>query len=332
MNINYYPKNTGSNNYPIRMQDILKSVGSVSGYSIKDEINCIAKLDFKRKDILVLNWIENFIFNKKSGKISSIGVTKFLLFMIVAKVRFKKIIYVQHNIYPHGIVLRNRSLAKKIISFISEISDVSFVHSPVHPSGVYIPHPLYSFPLEYHESREEVNTDKYIIFGRIEPYKKLEKMADFFPKDKTLIIAGSVENNEYLRYLYNVFAEHKNIIFIPRFVEEYELTEIIKTCNAMILNHSDDDMIVSGSFFYALTKQKKVLTMSTPFLEWAENELGDEVIMNFKSLSDMALFIREDKIYYNAYSPSVVDKVNILFGDDTILNNFIDNIDNKLKL
>ncbi|OJT49837.1 hypothetical protein BSR04_00530, partial [Serratia plymuthica] len=55
----------------------------------------------------------------------------------------------------------------------------------------------------------------------------------------------------------------------------------------LIICHADPDMIVSGSFFYALSVKSRVICVETDFLRWANNTFGDDVVVCFRDIDDL---------------------------------------------
>ncbi|MCZ9613180.1 hypothetical protein [Klebsiella pneumoniae] len=69
-----------------------------------------------------------------------------------------------------------------------------------------------------------------------------------FPDNKKLIIAGGCEDREYLSFLEELIKNKTNIIIKGYFLSDKDAENLIKGCNGLILSHSNEEMIVSGSF------------------------------------------------------------------------------------
>lgn len=319
-NIVYYPSYLKNNAYSSRMKDILSQLGKVEDISYREYVTSLIKLNFSKKDIVIVNWMENQLINKRGG-LSFSGLVKVILKLILLRVKFRTVVYIRHNIYPHSTRKKSIVLMRAMINLIERIATYSVVHSPVFSDtkNIYIPHPLYTFPLDIDNSNYPVkDKDLFVIFGRIARYKKLEYVINSFPDNKKLIIAGVCEDEEYLSELNTISSEHKNIQIMPRFFSDAEAKDLITSSCGMIINHADDDMIVSGSFFYALTLGVTIYSIKTPFLLWAEYELGSDVIRNYSSVGHMMNSLDEIELK-NSYGKDTIDKINRLFGDDVIL-------------
>lgn len=73
-------------------------------------------------------------------------------------------------------------------------------------------------------------------------------MIKLFPKNKRLLIAGFCEDKEYRDELTRLISGNSNVQLISKFLTDDEARKLVRSANAMIISHADDDMIVSGSF------------------------------------------------------------------------------------
>ncbi|HCF8580064.1 TPA: hypothetical protein NIW01_005387, partial [Klebsiella pneumoniae] len=100
-NIFYYPYDSGVNKYAERVRSILSGFSTVMPLNIKEELYFFLTFKKKRGGVAIVNWIENMIITPKRRKISLLGVLKLIVSLLVLKYRFDKVIYIQHNLYPH---------------------------------------------------------------------------------------------------------------------------------------------------------------------------------------------------------------------------------------
>ncbi|STW16837.1 Uncharacterised protein [Klebsiella pneumoniae] len=185
-NVFYYPYDSGVNKYAERIRLILSGFSKVMPLNIKEELYFFLTFKKKRGGVAIVNWIENMIITDKSRKISPLGVLKLIISLLVLKYRFDKVIYIQHNLYPHDTFHSHIKIAKWIIEKISLLVHVVAVHSPLFQEKIYIPHPLYEYPLKEINTKNDLteHNDSYLIFGRIEKYKKIEEIITSFPSSK----------------------------------------------------------------------------------------------------------------------------------------------------
>lgn len=318
--ISYFPMESGSNSYPVRMRDILSQLGDVKGASVKELALELTRFDFKKDDCIIINWIESEVLNPK-GKFSLRGALKVLIKIFIFKIKFKKVIYVLHNLYPHQTDKSSVNNVVKFIGLIEFFSSNVIVHSPklLMVNRSYIPHPLYNYPLEVKlRDVSSVDKDLFVIFGRIVPYKKIEEVISVFPENKKLIILGKCEDIVYLEKLKLLSLNKKNIKIMPEYMKDKEVEKLINSSNGMIINHADKDMIVSGSFFYGITLGARILSVETPFLSWVEEELGEHVVKNFSNINEMVKYLSSD-VNASCYEDGTEEKINALFGDEQIL-------------
>lgn len=323
----YFPFSSGVNKYSERIRTILGTIADVSPLSLQEECVNLLKLKRRKRGIAVVNWIENILINSNDGSFSVYGLFKLLLAIVALKIRFDKVIYVQHNLYPHDIKKSDIKRVQWCIDQLTKVVDITAVHSPHLRDRVYIPHPLYRSPMVSLPAGTIINSDdaSYLIFGRIERYKKIESVIQHFPSNKKLIIAGACSDSNYVQYLTQLVSDKPNITLIARFLSDEEVEKIISACKAIIISHADPDMIVSGSFFYAITEQLPVLAIASPFLEWAESQLGQDIIKTFVSIESMACFIQDTpKEHFNmrGFKMEKIQMINEMFGDEEISREF----------
>lgn len=264
------------------MKYYLSNYGLVVPMSKKNFIKSL--LLIRDNDFIFLNWFENQIVN--NTKFSILGFLKVFFVFLLCRMSLGKFVYVKHNNYPHDCSKKDILKATWAISVFEKMANIVVVHSltELNSKRSYIPHPLY-------ESITDTNLlnkgKSYIIFGRIVPYKKIEKVIEIFPSNKKLIIAGICQDSEYLNKLVKMSESKTNIEIIPKFLTQNEVKSLVEKSAGMLITHNDDDMIVSGSFFYAMTLRSKVYALETPFFRWAEEKMGSKYIETFSTLNDL---------------------------------------------
>ncbi|HED1541280.1 TPA: hypothetical protein R4S87_001247 [Kluyvera cryocrescens] len=323
----YFPFSSGVNKYSERIRAILGTIADVSPLSLKEECSNFLKFKKRMKGIAVINWVENMLISNHDGSFSITGLLKLFFAILVLKVRFEKVIYIQHNLYPHDAKDSDIIKIKWAINILTKVVDVTAAHSPHLKNKIYVPHPLYHSPMITQVGyRHFVSEDApYLIFGRIERYKKIESVIALFPENKRLVIAGSCSDQEYLKYLTELIKNKPNIQLIARFLTDEEVDKIIASCSALIISHADPDMIVSGSFFYSITKQLPILAVSSPFLSWVESQLSDNVIKIFNNIDEMAKYLCESSYADESirkFDQDDINKINDMFGDKAVTSAF----------
>lgn len=312
--IYYTPFTNSLNAYTERMKSILSVYGDIKRIDKNALFNKILNFDFN--DIIVVNWLENIMIDKK-GEISFLGVIKVFIIFICFRCLFKKFIYVRHNHYPHACNKEKSKKAKKILDVLEQIAHVTVVHSPVEAKGsrIYIPHPLYNIE----SIQNKKNNSTFVIFGSISRYKKIENVILNFPKNLSLLIMGKCDDDEYLKELMKIKESKPNVNIKSDYISDEMANKLISDSAGLLITHNDDDMIVSGSFFYAMSIECKTFVLNTPFFKWASEEIGDDYIKCFKNLDDMFsnLILESDvDLFNNGNNPKD------LFSDEMIMDKF----------
>jgi glycosyltransferase involved in cell wall biosynthesis len=297
------------------MQDNLSLYGNIKELNKKSILKIM--LNFKRADCLFLNWYENILV--ENGRLSIIGALKLIFSFVVFRMLFKNFVFVRHNQYPHNCLERDALLVKRVIDFLEIIPHKVIVHSvtEIKKGRFYVPHPLYDNVNGFPENNGLKN---YVIFGRITRYKKFEKVIERFPDNLKLIIAGKCDDMAYLDELNEMLKKHNNIEIIADFLSDHDARELIRNSKGLLITHNDSDMIVSGSFFYAMSLKSKVFCLTSPFFEWAEKELGSRYIDTYQSLEEMFLVLsNESRIAKKSIQFKKLPQD--LFGDQVVLEN-----------
>jgi glycosyltransferase involved in cell wall biosynthesis len=285
--IAYFPPPSDKNSYTIRMTEILNSFGTVTPITPK-KIGKLAS-EWKRFDVVFFNWLENKAFNK-NGDISFKGLILAFVWFQIMRVISKKIVYVRHNNYPHNIKEKNISFSMKLMNYFESHSDSAIVHAEYlsNYKRVYVPHPLYSFLNSNTERKINKYGSYYVCFGRIEKYKKLDKLIASWPKGYRLVIAGASSDTEYIDFLKRL-GTGKDIIILDKFISDEEAFDLVANALYSILPCDSKCMIVSGSFFFSLSAGTIVIAVDNQFYESLENK--DNALYVLNDISDVQTFI-----------------------------------------
>ncbi|WP_321325735.1 hypothetical protein [Thiomicrorhabdus sp.] len=323
MKIKYFPEPSKDNQY---VQNTINAIETAfkTKVEIASSLKSVIKrpkllFDQKKSDLLIINWLENHLRSPNNG-LSILGIFKYFLYLLYFRLISKKTIYVRHNIYPHNM----KGFHAKLATFITNIGE-NLCHKKIAHSGHlikegydYVPHPLYNLSLsnEYKSSYDNY----YTMFGRIERYKKIETIIKNWDLEETLLIAGSIGDQSYLDELLKL-SVGKNIQFDARFIPDNEAANLVSASNGIILAHSEENMIVSGSFFFAITLGVSVFAIKNPFFNWLEKE-GFKGLIVFDETSAM---IKQLKI--NTSHPTkkaIQHKAVQIFGQETVKEKWLE--------
>jgi glycosyltransferase involved in cell wall biosynthesis len=253
-----YPRNKGGNFYINRTIQILGRAGYHAQMYPKSlrELLTIAR---SSQPVMLLNWFEDRV-GYDHGRIFAFVKTLILLAIIVVK--FKKIIWVRHNLKPHGIY---SSWQYKIIcQLLSLVATATVTHRPVEGfKSQYVPHPLYEVDITKSKEQREI---KFLFFGTIKQYKNIHGLLEYWPCDTKLKIAGYCAEPAYEAMLHNIIqSRNLSVEWENRFLEYDELNDLIGNTQYVILPHHDNSMIVSGVFYHAISLGANVLVRDGGF-------------------------------------------------------------------
>lgn len=245
----------------------------------------------ERLDVAFVSWYENRILDRK-GAVSWLRCGKVLLRTLALRVHARKLIFVRHNRMPHATRARDRRLAERLVDLYERwLFDGSLTHSPAEATAarLYCPHPLYEIaraPEALSPQLAAFSTKTfYVVFGRIEPYKQLEQLIEAFPADKQLVICGRCSDPDYLAALTRMAPA--NVTVVHGIVPDADAQWLIRRSQGVLINHASEDMIVSASFFYAMSLGQRVFAVETPFLRWASELIGRDVVIVSDDLAAM---------------------------------------------
>ena len=310
--IAYFPPPSDKNSYTIRMTKILNSFGTVTPITPKR----IGKLvnGWKRFDVIFFNWLENRAF-KKNGDVSFKGLILAFAWFQIMRIISKKIVYVKHNNYPHNIKEKNISFSMNLMNYFESHSDSAIVHAEYlsNCKRVYVPHPLYSFSNSNTDKKINKYGSYYVCFGRIEKYKKLDKLIASWPKGYRLVIAGASNDAEYIDFLKRL-GTGKDIIILDKFISDEEAFDLVTNALYSILPCDSKCMIVSGSFFFSLSVRTMVIAVGNKFYESLENK--DNALYVLNDISDVQTFIQNSTRNKIVINESFIKQ----FSDEVIIS------------
>lgn len=296
LKIGFWPINI-ENQYLANMKNVFSELGTVSKLpSMKDFLKNPIRIYRQRFDLVVISWYENILISK-NGKLSFKGVFDYFKFIFFLKIISKKSIYIRHNVYPHGTSKKHAKLCRKIIDISEGFYSSVIVHSGHMASEkrFYVPHPLYKLPENEDKNIAFHNEPFFLIFGQILPYKKIEDVIDVLPDSCNLIIAGVCKDANYLKLLKEKSYNKGNIIINPEFLTDEDAAQLVSRATAVIINHSDEDMIVSGTYFFAISLGVPILCVNSGFFNWMNSELSTSGLYIFNTVDEMSFALKNFK-------------------------------------
>ena len=192
-------------------------------------------LSVLRADIYVINWLENIGYLR-------FGDIQFWFVRVglwIIKQRKKKIVWMFHNIHPHGghnkyskwlheYMFKNASL---IISHSKEATEYAEKHTNI--KVIYVCHPVHPIKME-HKNIEVAETDVF-IWGSIVPYKGVYEFLQEEAKRNTGLRIRIIGNAKDKKLAESVSSLCKgNIVFENRWGGFDEIEAYVRKCRYVL--------------------------------------------------------------------------------------------------
>ncbi len=321
MKILFYPEPDGANEYTSNMVENIEAVSGEPVHFSPNIKDIVLKphrtLCYKKYDVAVINWLENNL-RSEGNKLFLFGVLKFFVYIVFFKLAARKTVYVRHNIYPHDIPTEQTETARKIIVFGERLFDKKVSHSGhmIDAGYFYVPHPLYETQTDTIASPDP-QQDYYLVFGRVARYKQIHTIIDNWPQNEKLLIAGPASDSAYVEEL-KARAQGLNIEFDIRFLPSEDVDAMMSNARAIILSHAGEEMIVSGSFFHAISYGLPVIASNQAFLSWLKHDMRFNGLTLFSSVNE---FIASLKTPIATSKQAVLIESERLFGRHVVQAN-----------
>lgn len=327
LRIAYLPDEDLGNAYTLRMREILSAFGEVERFDgVKAALVRLLTGRWRRYDLLVANWIDNALLDPASGRIAPAASIKLFLRTLVMNACARKAAFVRHNNYPHATRRGSERLAMRLVDALERLFDVVITHSGAEAGRRrhYCPHPLYR--LTPQAGGPGTGAEKgdltdmglppryFLVFGRLVPHKRIEDLMAAFPHHRNLVVAGAVGDAAYVEKLAQM--QRPNLFLRPGFLSESRAQQLVAGADGVVISHGEGDVVVSGTFFYALSLGRPVFAMATPFLRWVSPRVGPALLHLADDLDGLCALIQR--------TPSVPvpllarAAVQWEFGDDAV--------------
>ncbi|WP_297532760.1 MULTISPECIES: hypothetical protein [Thalassolituus] len=295
----YYPKGDGSNDY----LNSCRRIWSYCGFESKP-LGGFRENFFNirnREELLILNWFEDRIGGSKRPYMA---LLKSILLMIVLRLRFRKIVWVRHNYYPHSkFKIKHHIL---LVRLLRRISDVALVHRHgLSKDFRYASHPLYSS-----ESVQTKNRDRdidFLYFGAVKGYKGLVELLEDWPVEKSLCMLGRSDDLSLTKHIGEVINKRKlDVTWQNSFIEYDQLCHYIARSKYVVLPHNPNTMIVTGAFYHAISFGASVLMR--------RGAMYTEYFSKFRGVYDLDDFLLNKSL---SNGPGIVDPMDY-FCDESV--------------
>jgi glycosyltransferase involved in cell wall biosynthesis len=218
------------------------------------------------------------------------ALLKFLLFLAIAKINGKEILWTAHNLYPHD---KGRWISTAIDAMvrhlITRIARIIFVHGPTarellsaefpHAKGkiTVIDHGHF---IHFYENQSNkllarrkvelpVNTYVFLFIGICKKYKNIPELIRAFNQvtgDVMLLVAGNFPDESYLREITDmVKGQESRIRIVAKHIPDDELQFYLNACDAVVLPYSE--ILTSGAAMLAISFGRPVIAPDKGYLK-----------------------------------------------------------------
>lgn len=319
--IAYIPHEDMGNAYTDRMREILSNLGVVYRFPGLRRLFKGWPHSLGHYDLVFINWLENAIVDADSGRIDWRAVFKLFAKTLLIKAFARRLVFIRHNNYPHDTAAGSEQVAQRLIDAYEHLFDRVITHSGAAAGRrYYCPHPLYQAidSAAAYAHPEDLPAGYFLVFGRIQPYKKIDALLAAWPVEQTLVVAGSVGDAAYARRLSVLQGAH--FIFRPGRLEEVDAQRMMRAARGVVIANAEADVVVSGTFFYAMSLGCPVYAVASPFLLWARERLGSELLVLGNNLNELCQLIADARPPATPVSAAALEAIQREFGDMAVLS------------
>lgn len=287
--------------------------------------------NFRRADLFHVHWPDAVVMGTSLGRTMAKFVA-FLLTVQIYRLRGIPVIYHVHNIRSHDnsfprieawlwrlflprVALFIHMNGQSIVDFVTHWPATTGQRHVVLSPPSYAPAPG---ALDPESARAQFGLPRtgpiLACFGLLRPYKGIENLIAAFANldrpEATLVIAGRPFDSDYGARLEELCAADPRIRFLPRFLSEAELDQLIRACDFVVMAHQKVNN--SGVALLSLSRGRRLLGPRLGALPELRRQLGADWLMLFDRLDPSVLTEALDtpapagKPDLSAFDPSVV--------------------------
>jgi beta-1,4-mannosyltransferase len=318
LRIGLLPYDSGVNLYAERLRANLSELGDV--VPVGTPLQRITRAFAKKPsfDVVIAGWLENALVTEH-GRISAVGLGKMIAGTLLLRAQARRVIYVRHNRFPHSANPSHARVLTRLLDVFERLYDITMTHSPAEagPQRAYCPHPLYDTVQEDPFLPRDIDLlpGYFVVFGRIAPYKNIEALIEGFPDNQRLLVAGVVDDDVYARRLMQL--RRPNVVIVPGYLSEAQAQSVLRRAAGVVVSHCAADVIVTGSFFYAISSSKPVYAVATPFLRAIAAQVGPSVLQTADDVAGLCQLLGAHT-HQHAASVAEWNAVRAAFSDTSV--------------
>ena len=222
-------------------------------------------------DFLHFHWV-SYLYNNSSLKITIKEALKFILYLIKVRRSNIRIIWTNHNLFPHQ--SKSRIVDYIVRIFLIHLSDLIIAHTSESKKllakfffrwrqVIIIQHGNYQKWYKNSTSREDARQQiklpldgfVYLLFGTLKPYKGIEQLIAAFSEigdsKSYLLIAGRPYNTHYANKLKQLAEGNLNVKFEFGFIEDDIVHIYFNSADIFVL--PSQNILTSGSLLLAIS-------------------------------------------------------------------------------
>ncbi|QCS50064.1 glycosyltransferase family 4 protein [Picosynechococcus sp. PCC 11901] len=235
-------------------------------------------------DVLHLHWLSPYI--KGENRLNkSIYATKFLIDILLTKLRGVKLVWTGHDYTSHNskfpgleqwtqrillklsdrVIFHNESALKHF----SQTYQLDKFKTEVIPHGHY--REFYNSPIDKLEARKALGLPQsgriYLNLGMLRPYKGIERLLQVWRENKnllgesTLLIAGQALDPVYGEKIATQVSETEGVILHRDFIEDERIHLFFSAADVVVLPF--EKILTSGSIILAMSYGKPIIAPRT---------------------------------------------------------------------
>lgn len=239
---------------------------------------------------VILNWIEDKPYGSKLNGLSRfITFLKCALLIFASAIFFSKKISIKHNFKPHN--SKGKAVYFSCLRSLMRKIGYRFVSLENYEGGGLL-HPLYLDDelMNDHSISRNNGPLSFLFFGAVKRYKGLELILNSWPIDKHLKVLGKCDDQRYKSELRQIISDRGlNVTWFDEFLPIEELNDELGSANFVIMNHLDNSMISSGSFYHAISFGCNIVGSPSRFID-AKNERHNFVHKSSNLSADIPKF------------------------------------------
>ncbi|GHE39074.1 hypothetical protein [Sphingobacterium griseoflavum] len=267
-----------------------------------------------KADVFFLNWVEG---------LSWYHLPFFYLFLLLSKVLKRRIIWIHHNIEPHGgKTFSSRAIIHALERFSSKIiihtkQSYNYLNPSCHGRCIYLLHPYFSTSLAV-GAKERFDI---LIWGTVRKSKGILEfvtyLKDHDAKLKVLIV-GRFQDDVYYNNVLEMCSTSSNIVIENRFIKDEEFLDLHAVAKKIVFIYNGPSVLNSGALIKSLSTGRDIIGPHRgAFVDYEELGLI-KTFTNFDDIISLAKQSSDNKKRMATLESSIEENTWDKFGD--ILN------------